>query len=98
VDIAEVLINGRDIPRVYIGIRPGEKVHEILVSEEERYRTIERDGHCVILPVLPELRRIPAEPLALKGEYSSEHVALDRKALRSLLAPYIESEMKGIQA
>jgi UDP-glucose 4-epimerase len=98
VDIAEALINGREVPKVYVGIRPGEKVHEILVSEEECYRTIERDGHYVILPVLPELRKATAEPLALKGEYSSEHVTIDPDALRVLLAPYVHAGLEGMPA
>jgi UDP-glucose 4-epimerase len=98
VDIAETLINGRDIPIVYVGIRPGEKVHEILVSEEECYRTIERDGYYVIYPILPELRGGPIHQVALNDEYSSQHVTLGRDALRSLLAPYIEAELKGVQA
>ncbi len=89
VDIAEVLINGRDIPIVYTGIRPGEKVHEIMVSEEECYRTMERDGYYVICPILPELRRAPIEQPALNGEYSSQHVTLDHEGLRTLLAPYL---------
>jgi UDP-glucose 4-epimerase len=59
VDIAEVLINGRGIPITYVGIRPGEKVHEILVSEEECHRTIERDDYYVICPILPELNKAP---------------------------------------
>jgi len=98
VDIAEVMINGRNIPIVYTGIRPGEKVHEILISEEECHRTIEREDYFVICPILPELRRAALEQLALNREYSSEHVTLDREALRALLAPCIESEMKRIQA
>ena len=56
VDVAEAMIGERDIEIVVTGIRPGEKVHEILVSEEEAYRTIERAGYYVIQPVLPELR------------------------------------------
>ena len=35
VDLAAVLIGDRPIETVFTGIRPGEKVHEILVSEEE---------------------------------------------------------------
>lgn len=89
VDIAEVLINGRDIPIVYTGIRPGEKVHEIMVSEEECYRTIERDGYYVICSILPELRRAPIEQPALNGEYSSQNVTIDHAGLRTLLAPYL---------
>jgi UDP-glucose 4-epimerase len=98
VDIAEVLINGRDIPITFVGIRPGEKIHEILVSEEECHRTIERDDYYVICPILPELRRTPVDPPALTEEYSSEHAALDHDALRALLSPYLEKKLEGIQA
>ena len=35
VDIAAALIGGREIPIEVTGIRPGEKMHEIMVSEEE---------------------------------------------------------------
>jgi UDP-glucose 4-epimerase len=97
-DIAEVMINERNIRVVYTGIRPGEKIHEVLVSEDECYRTIERKGYLVICPILPELRRAPLEQLALNREYSSEHVTLDGEGLRALLVPYIESEMKRIRA
>lgn len=89
VDLAEVLIDGRDIPIVYTGIRPGEKVHEIMVSEEECYRTIERDGYYVICPILPELRAAPIGKPALMGEYSSADVTLDKAGLREILAPYL---------
>jgi len=89
VDIAEVLINGRDIPITFVGIRPGEKVHEILVSEEECHRTIERDGYYVICPILPELRRASIDRPALTEEYSSQHAALDQSGLRALLSPYM---------
>jgi len=93
VDIAEVLVNRQNIPIVYTGIRPGEKVHEIMVSEEECYRTIERDGYYVICPILPELRQVPIEQPALNGEYSSQDVTLDHEGLRLLLSPYLETEM-----
>lgn len=95
VDVAETLINGRNIPIVYTGIRPGEKVHEIMVSDEERYRTVERDSYYVICPMLPELRRRAAEAdarPALAGEYSSADVTLDRAGLRDLLSQYISDD------
>jgi len=92
VDLAEVLINGRDIPITYTGIRPGEKIHEIMVSEEECYRTIERDGYYVICPMLPELRSDPIDQPALIGEYSSASVTLDHADLRELLAPYLDEQ------
>jgi UDP-glucose 4-epimerase len=89
VDVAEVLINGRDIPIVYTGIRPGEKIHEILVSEEERYRTTERGEYYAICPMLPELRRTSSDKPALDKEYSSADVTLDRAGLQRLLAGHL---------
>ena len=98
VDIARVLVGGRPIPLVYTGIRPGEKVHEIMVSEEECYRTIERDGYYVICPILPELRQVAIEHPALAGEYSSQQVTLDEAGLRRLLAPYLEAQPAPVVA
>ena len=62
----------RDIETVVTGIRPGEKVHEILISEEECHRSVDRGRFYAIRPVLPELHEDDGEPLAdLPGEYSS---------------------------
>lgn len=99
VDLAQVLINGRDVPIVYTGIRPGEKIHEIMVSEEECYRTIERDGYYVIRPMLPELLSSPVQEPALTTEYSSANVTLDQTGLRKLLSPYlVEQPLVGVPA
>ncbi len=84
VDIAKALMGERDIEIKYTGIRPGEKVHEIMVSEEECFRTVERDGYYVILPVLPELRKADYTP-ALQSEYSSKDENLAIPELRDLL-------------
>jgi UDP-glucose 4-epimerase len=54
-DVATALIGDRPIRQVATGIRPGEKIHEIMVSEEEAYRTVERDRWYVIRPMLPEV-------------------------------------------
>lgn len=70
VDVATALIDGRPIPQVVTGIRPGEKLHEILVSEEESHRSTERSGYYVILPLLPELRN-GEQAESLEKEYSS---------------------------
>ncbi|MEL6751421.1 MAG: polysaccharide biosynthesis protein, partial [Pseudomonadota bacterium] len=51
VDIAKALIGDRDIEMTTTGIRPGEKLHEILVSEEESRRCEERGEHYVIAPI-----------------------------------------------
>lgn len=97
-DVAEVLIGKRDIPIVFTGIRPGEKIHEIMVSEEECYRTTQRDGYYVIRPMLPELQTTPLAAPALTGEYSSSEVTLDHAGLRELLRPYLEGESNGVDA
>jgi FlaA1/EpsC-like NDP-sugar epimerase len=58
VDIAQALIGERPIEIKVTGIRPGEKVHEILVSEEEAPRTTARgERFLAIAPMLPELRK-----------------------------------------
>lgn len=46
--IAEELTGRKDYPIEEVGIRPGEKVNEILVSEEEMRRAEERENHYVI--------------------------------------------------
>jgi UDP-glucose 4-epimerase len=89
VDVAEVLIAGRGIPVVYTGIRPGEKIHEIMVSEEECHRTVERQGYYVICPMLPEVRRQSIDKPARSDEYSSSEITLDRAQLTELLSPYM---------
>jgi UDP-glucose 4-epimerase len=95
IDVAEALIDGRDIPIVMTGIRPGEKIHEIMVSEEECHRTVERGGYYVICPMLPELRRQAIDAPALQSEYSSSEVTLGPAELRTLLAPYIGRESES---
>jgi UDP-glucose 4-epimerase len=73
VDTARAVAGDPDYPLEYTGIRPGEKIHEILVSEEEVVHTELRGENLVILPILPELRRpsSDARPLPFQGEYSS---------------------------
>ncbi len=85
VDVASVLIGSRPIQIVFTGIRPGEKVHEILISEEERYRTVERGDYYAILPILPELRARGEVVQPLEDEYSSAHYVMDQGALETLL-------------
>jgi len=88
VDISEDLIDGRDIPMEVVGIRPGEKIHEILVSEEESFRTHLRGDYYAIAPMLPELTREADEDRALEGEYSSATAIMPREELHELLAEY----------
>jgi UDP-glucose 4-epimerase len=69
-DVATALIGERSVKIAFTGIRPGEKTHEILVSEEEAHRTLARGDYYVILPMLPELR-LETPAAVLGAEYSS---------------------------
>jgi len=71
-NIAKALIGNRNIEIKVTGIRPGEKMHEILVSEEEANRCIMRDGYYAIRPMLPELYDENEQgPAVLQKEFSS---------------------------
>ncbi|HTE75110.1 MAG TPA: polysaccharide biosynthesis protein [Xanthobacteraceae bacterium] len=85
IDVAKVLIDNRKIKTIITGRRPGEKIHEVLVSEEERYRTIKRGRHYVIEPILPELRRDDGVRSALEREYSSADDIMPIDQVRELL-------------
>lgn len=84
-DVATVLIGDRKIETVITGIRPGEKIHEILVSEEEAHRTVERGDYYVIQPMLPEL--LPADKIdnPIGREYSSADNVMTRAQVTELL-------------
>ena len=70
VDIARALIGDRPIELTNIGVRPGEKMHEIMVSEEEIHHCARRGKYYGIKSMLPELRGT-AEENALEREFSS---------------------------
>jgi UDP-glucose 4-epimerase len=85
-NIARALIAGRPIKTDVVGVRPGEKMHEILVSEEEAHHCVARGKYYAIRPMLPELADdSPGEPNALNGEYSSADAVLDQQGTTELL-------------
>jgi UDP-glucose 4-epimerase len=86
VDIAKALIGDLEIELKIVGIRPGEKIHEIMVSEEEGYRTEQRGSWYAIRPMLPEVRddRAPTAG-CLAGEYSSARDVMSYEQTRDLL-------------
>jgi UDP-glucose 4-epimerase len=84
-DIAAALVGDRKIETVVTGIRPGEKVHEILVSEEEAYRTVERGDYYAIQPMLPELLSSEKVENPIGREYSSADSVMSREEVGELL-------------
>ena len=61
------------------------KVHEILVSEEEIYRTVDRQKYYAIQSILPEIDGETGEEHPLKEEYSSATDVMTRKMVAELL-------------
>jgi FlaA1/EpsC-like NDP-sugar epimerase len=87
-NVAKAMIGSQKVELKQVGIRPGEKIHEILVSEEECHHCVKRgDGYYAILPMLPDLRERAkaSEPNALSREFSSADNLLDLAKTADLL-------------
>lgn len=84
-DMVDVLIGGRKIEKRIIGIRPGEKIHEVLISEEECLRTIDYGKYYAIQPILPELHQVKIKGPALNKEYTSADNLMNKSELLRLL-------------
>jgi len=80
-DVVHCLIGERDIEIRIDGVRPGEKIHEILVSEEEISRTVDGGRYYVISSVLGQFET----RTDLQKEFSSNDVIMDKDALTCLL-------------
>ena len=85
IDVAKAMIGSKQIEIVETGARPGEKIHEILVSEEEMHRTIERGSYYVIQPILPEIRGASKKSHVLDKEYSSADNIMNQSRLKKLI-------------
>lgn len=81
--MAEEITKRKDYPIEEVGIRPGEKINEILVSEEEMRRVEERPDHYIIDAFAePEIVKDGAKS---KGEYDSNTTILSKKEIAELL-------------
>ena len=85
IDIASAMIGSRDIAIEEIGIRPGEKIDEILLSEEECFRTSERNGYYVINTILPIVKSNRDFEPVRTSEYTSGENLLSIEELTELL-------------
>ncbi|MFB9325027.1 polysaccharide biosynthesis protein [Paenibacillus aurantiacus] len=90
-DLAEVLIDAfghRDVAVTNIGIRPGEKIHELLYSEFESQTTYEYNNqYYIMLPqiAIPELEGAYHLPAVTKRLYSSCDTLLAKPEIEQLL-------------
>lgn len=71
-DLAEAVAPGA--PIVEIGIRPGEKLHEEMISTEDSRRAVRRDDRYLVLPTLAEwgFTNTWGDPVADGFSYTSE--------------------------
>jgi O-antigen biosynthesis protein WbqV len=94
VELAERIIRlsglepGRDIKIAFTGIRPGERLHEILFAREEETADIGISGIVAAKPVQPSLETIRAWVARLEqGLARNERAAID-KALRDAVPEF----------
>ncbi|MEZ4704605.1 MAG: polysaccharide biosynthesis protein [Bdellovibrionota bacterium] len=88
INLAKALVGDRKIEIVETGIRPGEKIHEIMISEEETYRARRVGNYYSIVSMLPELSHDSGEKVKFTKEYSSEDKVVDLEATRKILATH----------
>ncbi|MCL4397634.1 polysaccharide biosynthesis protein [Patescibacteria group bacterium] len=85
-NVAKALIGNKKISISYTGIRPGEKIYEELVSEEESHRTYKRGDYYVIKPVLSHFPNHHKDGQPIKKSYSSTDNIMSLSNTRELLS------------
>jgi UDP-N-acetylglucosamine 4,6-dehydratase/5-epimerase len=90
VDVANAIAPG--IPHQFVGIRPGEKIHEIMITDDDARSTLELADRYTICPPFPQwhserLTANGARPVAERFRYSSDanNDWLDGESLLALI-------------
>jgi len=103
-DVAEAI--GPECEKPVVGIRPGEKLHEEMITASDSAMTVEADDYYVIVPSLTDLSRQQvmsdfaakhgAAPVADEFRYSSGRNTdwLTVEALRRLIVEHVDSSFK----
>ncbi|MEM7019408.1 MAG: polysaccharide biosynthesis protein, partial [Pseudomonadota bacterium] len=82
--LAKCLAGKKHLISQEIGCRPGEKIHEVLVTEDELERTIELDSFFVISPVLKTLTSSVKAKKPTKAYTSEQYLFSDDELLSFL--------------
>lgn len=99
VDLAKAIAPNAEIN--IIGIRPGEKLHEMLISEDEARHTIELDTMFVVQPAeatwFGYSWQTKGKPLAEGYSYSSDNNSewLDIEGIKKFIAPFEQLFTQG---
>lgn len=101
IDLAKAMAPDCEITQ--IGIRPGEKLHEVLLSEDEARHAIELDDSYLITPVHPwwKGQTVPSgRPLSPGFRYTSDNNTewLNMDQLRALVDEKDTSAKDGVKA
>jgi len=103
-DVAEAI--GPECEKPVVGIRPGEKLHEEMITASDSAMTVEADDYYVIVPSLTDVSRQQvmsdfaakhgAAPVADEFRYSSGRNTdwLTVEALRRLIVEHVDSSFK----
>lgn len=96
-DLARAI--GPDCELEEIGIRPGEKLHEVMISEDDARHTVEHDDYFAVLPEFEwwtngNTGGVPCEH---NFRYSSETnpLWLSQDELRTIIAPFEDVERRA---
>lgn len=100
-DIADAI--GPDCEKLVIGIRPGEKIHEEMISESDSYNTYDLGKYYVILPQKPTfkldefIKTFNAKKVKLGFKYNSdENTEWETvESLRKLIKEHVDPTFKG---
>ena len=98
IDLANAIVPGAKVN--IIGIRPGEKLHEVLVSEDEARSTVERETMFIIKPPETLWKRdmhYEGQPLPDGFRFSSDTNTqwLDIDGIKQFVAPFEELFEQG---
>jgi UDP-N-acetylglucosamine 4,6-dehydratase/5-epimerase len=97
VDLAKVIAPDADFE--IVGIRPGEKLHEVLIHEDEARSAVEREDMFVVVPSIPLWQRdlrYEGKPLPEGFRYASDNnpVWLTMEQIKAIVAPFEREHLK----
>ena len=84
-NLAKAMVRGTKVKIKETGIRPAEKIHEIMISDEESNYTVKKGNFFAIKSMLPEINKNKRIKSALMGEFSSGNNVLDLDGTYKLL-------------